>query len=123
MSALKNLKVLELGNLIAGPFATRLLAEFGAQVIKVEPPAKADGTGGGDPIRSWRHLHDGNSLWWSVQARNKHCIALNLKDARALEVAKKLALEADIIVENFKPGTLEKWGLGYEQLKKQTRLS
>lgn len=116
MSALKGIKVLELGNLIAGPFASRLLGEFGANVIKVEPPA-TDSSSGGDPIRRWRHLHDGNSLWWSVQARNKHCIALNLKDNNAQEIARKLALDADIIIENYRPGTLEKWGLGYEQLK------
>jgi len=116
MSALGDLKVLELGNLIAGPFASRMLAEFGAQVIKVEPPAKADHPGG-DPIRSWRHLHNGNSLWWTVQARNKTCIALNLKDERAQKIAQELALDADIIIENYKPGMLEKWGLGYEQLR------
>src|SRR5699024_12546701 len=93
MSALKGIKVLELGNLIAGPFASRLLGEFGANVIKVEPPA-TDSSSGGDPIRRWRHLHDGNSLWWSVQARNKHWIALNLKDNKAQEIARKLALDA-----------------------------
>lgn len=117
MSALKDVKVLELGNLIAGPFAARMLGEFGANVIKIEPPAKSDGTGGGDPIRSWRHLHNGNSLWWTVQARNKRCIALNLKDPRAQDIARQLALDADIIIENYRPGMLEKWGLGYEQLK------
>lgn len=118
MSALKGIKVLELGNLVAGPFATRLLGEFGADVIKVEPPRDENGKGGGDPIRTWRHLHQGNSLWWSVQARNKQCVALNLKDERAQKIAKELALEADIIIENYKPGMLEKWGLGYEDLKK-----
>lgn len=118
MSALKDLKVLELGNLIAGPFASRMLAEFGARVIKIEPPARPDGSGGGDPIRSWRHLHDNTSLWWSVQARNKHCVTLNLKDPQAQEIARELALDADIIIENYKPGMLEKWGLGYEQLAK-----
>lgn len=117
MSALKDIKVLELGNLIAGPFAARMLGEFGASVIKVEPPAGPGGTGG-DPIRSWRHLHQGNSLWWTVQARNKQCIALNLKDPQAQQIARQLALDADIIIENYRPGTLEKWGLGYEDLKK-----
>ncbi len=117
MSALKDLKVLELGNLIAGPFATRMLAEFGASVIKVEPPADHNGRGGGDPIRSWRHLHNEDSLWWTVQARNKQCIALNLKDPEAQRIAQRLALDADIIVENYRPGMLEKWGLGYEQLR------
>lgn len=117
MSALKDIKVLELGNLIAGPFAARMLAEFGASVIKVESPAGLTGVGG-DPIRTWRHLHEGNSLWWTVQARNKQCIALNLKDPRAQDIARELALDADIIIENYRPGTLEKWNLGYDDLRK-----
>ncbi|CCN19789.1 CaiB/BaiF CoA transferase family protein [Bordetella bronchiseptica] len=117
MSALKGLKVLELGTLIAGPFAARMFGEFGAEVIKVETPHGPDGTGGGDPIRSWRHLHRGDSLWWTVQARNKQSIALNLKDPRAQEIARRLALQADVVVENYRPGVLEKWGLGYEQLR------
>lgn len=117
MSALTGLKVLELGTLIAGPFAARIFGEFGADVIKVETPHGPDGSGGGDPIRSWRHLHQGNSLWWSVQARNKRSIALNLKDPRARDIARQLALEADVVVENYRPGVLEKWGLGYEQLR------
>lgn len=108
---LAGIKVLELGTLIAGPFAARMLAEFGADVIKVES------TDGGDPIRSWRHLHDGTSLWWYVQARNKRSITLNLKDARAQEIARRLACDADIVIENYRPGVLEKWGLGFEQLK------
>ena len=83
----------------------------------METPHGPDGTGGGDPIRSWRHLHEGNSLWWTVQARNKRSIALNLKDPRAQEIARRLALEADVVVENYRPGVLEKWGLGYEQLR------
>lgn len=116
MSALTGLKVLELGTLIAGPFAARIFGEFGADVIKVETPHGPDGSGGGDPIRSWRHLHEGNSLWWTVQARNKQSIALNLKDPRAREIARQLALDADVVVENYRPGVLEKWGLGYEQL-------
>ena len=117
MSALTGLKVLELGTLIAGPFAARIFGEFGADVIKVETPHGPDGTSGGDPIRSWRHLHEGNSLWWTVQARNKQSIALNLKDPRAREIARRLALDADVVVENYRPGVLEKWGLGYEQLR------
>jgi crotonobetainyl-CoA:carnitine CoA-transferase CaiB-like acyl-CoA transferase len=117
MSALKGIKVLELGTLIAGPFAARMFGEFGAEVIKVETPAGADGTGGGDPLRSWRHLRDGNSLWWTVQSRNKQSIALNLKDPRAQAIALELALQADVVIENYRPGVLEKWGLGYEQLK------
>ena len=108
---LAGLKVLELGTLIAGPFAARMMAEFGAEVIKVEA------TEGGDPIRSWRHLHEGTSLWWYVQARNKRSITLNLKDARAQEIARRLALDADVVIENYRPGVLEKWGLGYEQLR------
>ena len=109
--ALAGIKVLELGTLIAGPFCARMLAEFGADVIKVEAP------GGGDPLRQWRILKDGTSLWWSVQARNKKSLTLNMKDERARAIAKKLALEADIIIENYRPGVLEKWGIGYEQLK------
>lgn len=117
MSALTGLKVLELGTLIAGPFAARIFGEFGADVIKVETPHGPDGTGGGAPIRSWRHLHEGNSLWWTVQARNKQSIALNLKHPEAREIARRLALDADVVVENYRPGVLEKWGLGYEQLR------
>ncbi len=108
---LAGIKVLELGTLIAGPFCSRMLAEFGAEVIKVESPD------GGDPIRQWRILKDGNSLWWSVQSRNKKSITLNMKDPRAQEIARQLALDADIIIENYRPGVLEKWNLGYEQLR------
>jgi formyl-CoA transferase len=108
---LAGLKVLELGTLIAGPFAARMFAEFGAEVVKVEDPTT------GDPIRNWRHLHEGTSLWWYVQARNKKSIALNLKDPRAQTIAQTLALEADVVIENYRPGVLEKWGLGYEQLR------
>jgi crotonobetainyl-CoA:carnitine CoA-transferase CaiB-like acyl-CoA transferase len=108
---LAGIKVLELGTLIAGPFCSRMLAEFGADVVKIESPD------GGDPIRQWRVLKDGTSLWWSVQARNKKSLTLNLKDPRGQEIAKQLALEADIIIENYRPGVLEKWSLGYEQLK------
>ncbi|MBS0308464.1 MAG: CoA transferase, partial [Proteobacteria bacterium] len=108
---LAGIKVLELGTLIAGPFCSRMLAEFGADVIKIEAPD------GGDPIRQWRVLKDGTSLWWSVQSRNKKSLTLNMKDARGQEIAKKLALEADIIIENYRPGVLEKWGIGYEDLK------
>ncbi|HAT31456.1 MAG TPA: formyl-CoA transferase, partial [Janthinobacterium sp.] len=108
---LAGIKVLELGTLIAGPFCARMLAEFGADVIKIEAPD------GGDPIRHWRVLKDGTSLWWSVQARNKKSLTLNLKDARGRAIARQLALDADIIIENYRPGVLEKWELGYEQLK------
>lgn len=108
---LAGIKVLELGTLIAGPFCSRMLAEFGAEVIKIEAPD------GGDPIRQWRVLKDGTSLWWSVQSRNKKSVTLNMKDARGQEIAKRLALDADIIIENYRPGVLEKWGIGYEDLK------
>ena len=111
MGPLAGLKVLELGTLIAGPFAARMLAEFGAEVVKIES------TDGGDPIRTWRYLHAGTSLWWSVQARNKKSVTLNLKHPRAQELARRMALEADVVIENYRPGVLEKWGLGYEQLK------
>ncbi len=109
--ALDGIKVLELGTLIAGPFCARMLGEFGADVIKIESPA------GGDPIRQWRILKDGTSLWWSVQSRNKKSLTLNMKDERGRAIARQLALEADIVVENYRPGVLEKWGIGYEQLK------
>jgi len=107
---LAGLKVIELGTLIAGPFAARICAEFGAQVIKVESPD------GGDPLRKWRKLYEGTSLWWFVQARNKQSITLNLKHDAGREVLKKLLAEADILIENFRPGVLEKLGLGWEML-------
>jgi crotonobetainyl-CoA:carnitine CoA-transferase CaiB-like acyl-CoA transferase len=108
---LAGIKVLELGTLIAGPFCSRMLAEFGADVIKIESPE------GGDPIRQWRVLKDGTSLWWSVQSRNKKSMTLNMKDPRGQDIARRLALEADVIIENYRPGVMEKWALGYEQLK------
>ena len=107
---LQGLKVVELGTLIAGPYCARLLAEFGADVVKVETP------GEGDPLRKWRKLHEGNSLWWYAQARNKKSIAVNLREPEGQEVVRRLARDADIVVENFRPGTLEKWGLAYERL-------
>jgi len=107
---LSGIKVLEMGQLIAGPFATKLLGEFGADVIKVEPPIN------GDPLRKWRIVQDGTSLWWPVQSRNKRSITLDLKSEAGQSVARQLAAEADIVVENFSPGTMEKWGLGYEEL-------
>jgi succinyl-CoA---D-citramalate CoA-transferase len=109
---LAGIKVVELGTLIAGPYCARLLAEFGAEVIKVETP------GEGDPLRKWRKLHEGNSLWWYAQARNKKSVAVNLKDADGQEVVRRLVSGADILVENFRPGALEKWGLGYEALSR-----
>jgi formyl-CoA transferase len=107
---LSGLRVLELGTLIAGPFCTRILAEFGAEVVKIEAPD------GGDPLRSWRKLHDGTSLWWSVQSRNKKSVTVNLKAEAGQEIVRRLARSADILVENFRPGALEKWGLSYERL-------
>ncbi|MBC3886052.1 CaiB/BaiF CoA transferase family protein [Undibacterium griseum] len=108
---LSGIRVLELGTLIAGPFCSRMLAEFGAEVIKIESPD------GGDPLRQWRVLKDGTSLWWSVQARNKKSVTLNMKSAEGQNIARRLALDADIIIENYRPGVLEKWQLGYAQLK------
>src|SRR5699024_8075573 len=108
---LGGLRVLEMGSLIAGPFAGRMFADFGAEVIKVETP------GSGDPIRKWRKMHEDTSLWWYVQARNKKSITLNLKSEEGRDVIKELAKETDIIIENFRPGKLEEWGIGYEDLK------
>ncbi|WP_339941170.1 CaiB/BaiF CoA transferase family protein, partial [Undibacterium luofuense] len=108
---LAGIRVLELGTLIAGPFCSRMLAEFGADVIKIESPE------GGDPLRQWRVLKDGTSLWWSVQARNKQSLTLNMKTEQGRQIARELALQADIIIENYRPGVLEKWGLGYEELR------
>ncbi len=107
---LAGVKVLELGTLIAGPFCTRILAEFGAEVIKVESPD------GGDPLRQWRKLHAGTSLWWAAQARNKRSLTVNLKHPDGLAIVRRLAAEADIVVENFRPGVLEKLGLGWDVL-------
>jgi formyl-CoA transferase len=107
---LAGLKVLELGQLIAGPFAARTLADFGAEVVKIEPPA------GGDPLRRWRLLKDGTSVWWQVQSRNKQSLALDLKDPAAVEIVRRLALEADVLVENFRPGAMEGFGLDPQQL-------
>lgn len=108
---LDGIKVLELGQLIAGPFATKLLAEFGAEVIKIEPP------GTGDPLRKWRLLHEGTSVWWASQSRNKKSVTLNLHEPEGQDVIRRLVVDADVIVENFRPGTLEKWNLGFEALK------
>ena len=112
---LAGLKVIELGQLIAGPFAGKTLGDFGAEVIKIEPPA-SDGKPGGDPLRLWRMLHNGTSVWWQVQSRNKKSVALDLKDPESRDIVRRLIDEADIVVENFKPGVMEAWGLGYEDL-------
>lgn len=107
---LSGLKVLELGQLIAGPFAAKTLADFGADVIKIEPP------GTGDPLRQWRLLHNGTSVWWQVQSRNKRSVALDLKQPEARDIVRRLAAECDVLVENFKPGVMEAWGLDYDEL-------
>ncbi len=104
--ALDGLKVIELGQLIAGPFAAKTLADFGADVIKVEPPAS------GDPLRQWRMLKDGTSVWWQVQSRNKRSLALDLRQPEAQDIVRQLAREADVLIENFRPGAMEAWGLG-----------
>ncbi len=106
---LEGLKVIELGQLIAGPFAGKFFSEFGAEVIKIEPPE-------GDPLRKWRKLHQGTSLWWYVQNRNKRSVTVDLRTPEGQEVVRRVARDADVVIENFRPGTLEKWGLGYERL-------
>jgi formyl-CoA transferase len=109
--ALDGLRVVEMGQLIAGPFAAKMLGEFGADVIKIEPP------GSGDPLRNWRMLQDGTSVWWQVSSRNKRSIALDLRTTEGQAVARRLIAEADVLVENFRPGTLEGWGLGWDALQ------
>ncbi|HEV8045901.1 MAG TPA: CoA transferase [Rubrobacter sp.] len=109
---LEGVRVVEMGSLLAGPFCGQLLADFGAEVIKVEPPGK------GDPMRVWgRHRKDGRTLWWPIIARNKKSVTLNLREEEGQDLARRLVAEADVLVENFRPGTLERWGLGYESLK------
>ncbi|MGS1117121.1 CaiB/BaiF CoA transferase family protein [Castellaniella sp. UC4442_H9] len=107
---LSGIRVLEMGQLIAGPFAGKMLGEFGAEVIKIEPP------GQGDPLRNWRLLHRGTSVWWQVQSRNKKSITLDLREPEIQDLVRRLAGECDVVIENFKPGTLESWGLGWEAL-------
>jgi formyl-CoA transferase len=109
---LAGLKVLELGQLIAGPFAAKTLADFGADVVKIETP------GAGDPLRKWRLLKDGTSVWWQVQSRNKRSVALDLKDPAAQDIVRRLATDADVLIENFRPGAMEGWGLGPDDLLK-----
>ena len=109
---LEGLKIIEMGQLLAGPFASVMLAWFGAEVIKIEPP------GVGDPLRSWRAMYKGTALWWYILGRNKKCITVNLREPRGQEIVRKLVADADVVLENFKPGTMEKWGLGYEELKR-----
>jgi len=107
---LTGIRVLELGALIAGPFCAKILSEFGADVVKLEPPKI------GDPLRKWRHLEHGTSLWWHVQSRGKRSAAIDLRTAEGQAIARELAKRADIVVENFRPGTLEAWNLSYESL-------
>ncbi|MBP7661214.1 MAG: CoA transferase [Burkholderiaceae bacterium] len=107
---LAGLKVVELGQLIAGPFAAKTLADFGADIIKIEPP------GAGDPLRQWRLIKDGTSVWWQVQSRNKRSVALDLRDPQAQDIVRLLAADADVLIENFRPGAMEGWGLGPEAL-------
>ena len=108
---LAGIRVLEMGQLIAGPFAGCVLAYFGAEVVKIEPPRT------GDPLRNWRVLKDGTSLWWRAMGRNKKCVTLNLREPRGRELARALALRSDVLIENFRPGTMEKWGLGPDDLR------
>ena len=110
--ALKGLRVVEMGQLIAGPFAAKTLGDFGADVIKIEPP------GAGDPLRNWRLIQDGTSVWWQVQSRNKRSIALDLRNPEGQDIARQLIAQADVLIENFRPGTLEGWGMDYETLSK-----
>ena len=109
--ALQGLRVVEMGQLIAGPFAGKTLGEFGADVIKIEAP------GTGDPLRNWRHTRDGTSVWWQVSSRNKRSIALDLRAAEGQQIARQLIAEADVLIENFRPGTLEGWGMGWDDLR------
>ncbi|CAB3679107.1 formyl-CoA transferase [Achromobacter marplatensis] len=108
---LSGIRVLELGQLIAGPFAAKMLGEFGAEVIKIEPPGK------GDPLRNWRLIHEGTSVWWQVQSRNKKSVSLDLRQPEAQDLIRALVKDIDVVVENFKPGTMEGWGLGWEDLR------
>jgi formyl-CoA transferase len=110
--ALAGVRIVEMGQLIAGPFAGKTLGEFGADVIKIEPP------GAGDPLRNWRLMKNGTSVWWQVQSRNKRSIALDLRSAEGQDVARQLIAKADVLIENFRPGTLEGWHLGWDDLSK-----
>ncbi|MDM0026315.1 CaiB/BaiF CoA transferase family protein [Variovorax saccharolyticus] len=110
-AALAGLKVVEMGQLIAGPFCGKTLGEFGADVVKIEAPVS------GDPLRNWRLLQDGTSVWWQVQSRNKRSVAIDLRAAEGQELARRLIAEADVLIENFRPGTLEGWGLGWDELR------
>jgi len=110
---LAGIRVLELGSLVAGPFCGKTLADFGAEVIKIEPP------GEGDPLRKWRRLRNGTSLWWQVQSRNKKSVTCDLRKPEGQEIVRRLAREAHIVVENFRAGALEKWNLGWDALSRE----
>jgi crotonobetainyl-CoA:carnitine CoA-transferase CaiB-like acyl-CoA transferase len=112
---LEGVRVLEMGQLMAGPFAGTILAYFGAEVIKIEPPRT------GDPVRVWRVMDDGTSLWWRSLGRNKKCITVDLRKDAGRALARELALRCDVVIENFKPGTMEKWGLGPETLRAENK--
>ena len=109
-AALAGVRVIEMGQLIAGPFCGKTLGEFGADVVKIEA------VGAGDPLRNWRLIKEGTSVWWQVQSRNKKSVALDLRQAEAQDIARRLIAEADVLIENFRPGTLEGWGLSPEAL-------
>nr|HPR46323.1 CoA transferase [Ottowia sp.] len=109
-AALAGLRVIEMGQLIAGPFCGKTLGEFGAEVIKIEPP------GAGDPLRNWQLLKNGTSVWWQVQSRNKQSVAIDLRQKEGQDLARRLIAEADVLIENFRPGTLEGWGMSPEEL-------
>jgi formyl-CoA transferase len=110
--ALHGIKVIELGGLIAGPYAASLFAQFGAEVIKIETP------GEGDPLRRWRKLHNGTSVWWYSLSRNKKSVTLNLKSDEGRQIVRDLVKDADVVIENFRPGVLEEWGLGWDDLSR-----
>lgn len=111
MQALNGLRVIEMGQLIAGPFAARMLGDFGADIIKIEPPET------GDPLRKWRLLHEGTSVWWAAHARNKRSLTLDLKSPEGQQVVRSLIKDTDVVIENFRPGALEKWQLGFKDLQ------
>src|SRR3954468_16515228 len=110
---LAGIRVLELGSLIAGPFCAKTLADFGVEVVKIEPP------GDGDPLRRWRRMRNGVSLWWHVQSRNKKSVTCDLRRPEGQEIVRRLARESDIVIENFRAGALEKWNLGWEALSRE----
>lgn len=107
---LEGIRILELGQLIAGPFAAKTLADFGAEIIKIEPP------GQGDPLRKWRMLHEGTSVWWEAQSRGKQSVCVDLRQPEGQELVRRLATQADVLIENFRPGAMEKWGLSWDAL-------